>query len=293
MHKEKQKEKHMGGKDSELVPNKSYGNFILGDEIKKYLLFPHTVNYIKEALYNYYSYHFHNDTVIIWTTEDNRIETIRCISKCYWRNQNLIGMQYEDFLVLVAQLPDSESIGYDPISPEQKQKQSVYEFTVLGLQIWVWRKKIKSILISRYNDIENYLLIPNKSLGRFTIGDNIEKYLHLNHLTGHSDMKTSYNSYYFYNETVGIWTTENNKIETIRCDTKCYWQSHNIIGMLYNDFEILANQQPDEEDTLYVPISSDRGQNQKVYNFSNLGLMLWVWRKKIRTVLISKYDKEE
>jgi hypothetical protein len=290
MHKEKQKEKHMDGKDSELVLNKSYGNFILGDEIKKYLLFSHTVNHIKTKLYNYDSYHFHNDTIIIWTTEDNKIETIRCESKCYWRSQNLIGMRYEDFLVLVAQLPDSESIGYDPINPNQRQKQNVYEFTALGLQIWVLRKKIKAVLISRYDDKENYTLILNKSLGRFIIGDDIEKYLHLNHLI--SDIETfSRGCYDFYNETIAVWTTKK-KIETIRCNVKCYWQNQNLIGMLYEDFLVLANpQQPDDESVEYVLISSEKGQNQSVHTFYDLGLQVWVWRKKIRTVLISdKYE---
>ena len=73
---------------------------------------------------------------------------------------------------------------------------------------------------------------------------------------------------------------------TIRCDKECYWKGENLINMLYEEFLILIDyQQPSDEDILYVPINRDRGQNQKVYTFDYLGLMIWVWRKKIRTCL--------
>ena len=46
------------------------------------------------------------------------------------------------------------------------------------------------------------------------------------------------------------------------------------------------------DDFVYVPISRDRGQNQRVHYFDNLGLTLWVWREKIRTILIYNYKDE-
>ena len=42
----------------------------------------------------------------------------------------------------------------------------------------------------------------------------------------------------------------------------------------------------------HVLTSKHSGQNQKVYDFNNIGLMVWVWRKKIRSILISNYEDE-
>ena len=51
--------------------------------------------------------------------------------------------------------------------------------------------------------------------------------------------------------------------------------------MLYNDFlSLISYKKADNEDILYIPVSKERGQNQKVYDFDNFGLTLWVWRKK-------------
>jgi hypothetical protein len=140
--------------------------------------------------------------------------------------------------------------------------------------------------------MENVELVPNKSYGKFVIGGDISKYLYLAHTTEHRDEKSfSYDSYDFYTEGIIVWT-DHNKIDTIRCDVTCYWKNHNLIGMLYDNFLILAGQQPDREDMCYVPINSNRGQNQKVYSFYILGIQVWVWRNKIKTVLISTYNNE-
>jgi len=70
-------------------------------------------------------------------------------------------------------------------------------------------------------------------------------------------------------------------------------ERQNLINMFYEDFLMLIDyQQPDNADILYVPVSKNRGQNQKVYDFDNLGLMIWVWRKKIVNILISNYEDE-
>ncbi len=143
-------------------------------------------------------------------------------------------------------------------------------------------------------DNNNYLLIPNKSLGIFILGDYIEKYLYLSHVQKcENEERFSYNSYEFYNGNIEVWLTEDNRVRTIHCDKKCYWKNQNLIGMNYNNFLILTQQEPNEEDIIYIPVSTDRGQNQKVYDFDDLGLQVWVWREKIRTVLVTKYEDEE
>ena len=134
--------------------------------------------------------------------------------------------------------------------------------------------------------MEKLELIPNKSYGTFIIGEDINEYLHLNHIK--SDLEY-HDNYEFLN--FDVWV-KNDKIDTICCETECYWQGRNLIGMLYEDFLILAKQLPDKEEMLYVPVSPDRGPNQKVYDFDDLGLQIWVWRNKIKTVLISRYEED-
>lgn len=80
---------------------------------------------------------------------------------------------------------------------------------------------------------------------------------------------------------------ENNVINTIRCDTTCYYKGYNLIGLKYATFLNLINDIPEEEeDTIYLLLDNGKGQNQHVYEFSKEGLQIWVWRNKIRTVLI-------
>lgn len=140
--------------------------------------------------------------------------------------------------------------------------------------------------------MEKLELIPNVSFGMFVLGDSIDGYLSLPHTVEHIEREFySYDSYDFPEQNVSIMV-EGDKITTILCETYCFWQNENLIGMTYDRFLLLAGQQPDDEDICYVPVSRDRGQNQKVYNFEDLGLQIWVWRKKIKTVQIFN-DLEE
>ncbi|MDD2797224.1 MAG: hypothetical protein PHV20_01385 [Bacteroidales bacterium] len=136
--------------------------------------------------------------------------------------------------------------------------------------------------------MEKLELIPNKSLGFFKIGDNIESYINLPHdVETRENICFSYKSYNFYTLNVIIWTEEN-IIETISCNFNCYWNNCNIIKMPFEEFCAKYNIRPDKFENIYI-IVNERGQNQKVYDFDVLGLQIWVWRKKIVTVLISNF----
>ena len=136
--------------------------------------------------------------------------------------------------------------------------------------------------------METFELIPNKSYGIFVIGEYIEKYLHLDHVISELEFDEDYE---FSNFKINVWVKKK-KIETIRCDAECYLQGRNLIGMLYEDFLALVKDEPSKEDICYVPVYRNRGQNQKVYDFDDLGLQVWVWRNKIRTILISNYEED-
>jgi hypothetical protein len=134
-------------------------------------------------------------------------------------------------------------------------------------------------------------LNPNKNVGIFVLGMNINKYLYLPHnIIHHEEKETpSYDSYRFYTLGLIIWV-ENAKIKTINCEKECYWQGKNLIKMPFEQFLSEYQVKPEKSEMLYTLVSENRGQNQMVYDFDDLGLMVWVWRKKIVTVLVSKYD---
>lgn len=137
-------------------------------------------------------------------------------------------------------------------------------------------------------------LVPNKSYAGFILGEDIHKYLGNNRIYDFYPIDKYVNNerYDFYHPKISVWT-ENNKIVTICCKVTCYWQGKNLIGMNYKDFLEIAKVLPNDEDTIYVPESPCRGQNQKVYSFNDLGLMVWVWRNKIRTVQIDDWTSLE
>lgn len=135
----------------DLIPNKSYGYFILNENIDHYLNHPHIKESINERLYSYDSYNFFEDDIIVWT-EHNRIDTIRCEKQCFWKDKNLIGITIDEFIFLFKVKPDEQDFIYVCNSHSKGQNQKVYTFIELGLQVWVWRKKIVTILISNYGD---------------------------------------------------------------------------------------------------------------------------------------------
>jgi hypothetical protein len=137
---------------------------------------------------------------------------------------------------------------------------------------------------------EIWILVPNKSLGAFVLGEEINKYFNLKHYVTHYEEKetSSYDSYEFYELNVIVWV-ENGKITTIKSDTECYWQGKNLIKMSFEQFLIDYKLVPDESAMIYTLVSENRGQNQMVYDFEDLSLQIWVWRKKIVTVIVSNY----
>lgn len=133
----------------------------------------------------------------------------------------------------------------------------------------------------------NIVLIPQVSVGKFILGDNISNYLHISHRVIHHDEdQIPYDSYIFDDLGITIWV-ENNKVDTVSCIVECIWKDKNLIKMKFDDFLSICNNIPDKEESIYLLVNG-RGQNQIVYDFDDLGLQIWVWRKKIVTVIISK-----
>lgn len=136
-------------------------------------------------------------------------------------------------------------------------------------------------------------LIPNKSYGNFILGEDIHKYLKEDYFYEIFPASDEYERDLYFGDKGIVIATENDKIKSIMCDETCCWQGKNLIGMYYKDFLEMAKVQPNDEDSEYIPISRTRGQNRKIYYFDSLGLMVWVWKNKIRSVTIDNGTSSE
>ena len=73
-------------------------------------------------------------------------------------------MKYTDFLTEFSKEPDSEDNIYVLVSGKG-QRQHVYDFEKDGLQVWVWRNRIRTVL-NNCNEQYPYMdLIPIKERG--------------------------------------------------------------------------------------------------------------------------------
>ena len=150
-----------------LIPNVSYGDFVLGSNINMYLSQEHTKKMYDEATFSNISYFFKREEINVWCDTDGSINTIICSSYCLFHNKNLIGMKYTDFLTEFSKEPDSEDNIYVLVSGKG-QRQHVYDFEKDGLQVWVWRNRIRTVLI--YNANLQPLIIaryPYKGNGQY------------------------------------------------------------------------------------------------------------------------------
>ncbi len=141
------------------------------------------------------------------------------------------------------------------------------------------------------------VLVPNKSVSVFKLGDDISNYFWLkyDYRQKNKDLEYDTDSYNFWEIPVIIWTDEetDKKIEVINCDDSCIWNGTELIGMPYAEFLETFGLKADKHDNLYSEGPKIRGRNYDVYDFEDLGLMIWVWRKKIRTVLALTYLEDE
>lgn len=131
-------------------------------------------------------------------------------------------------------------------------------------------------------------LVLNKSYDIFCIGEDISKYEKMAHAKTHFDDPNGFDSYeieiHGYNITI---ESENGRIETITCSESCIYNGQELIMMKFEDFLKTIEEEPANHDIYYLPGSH---QNQHVYNFDKAGLQVWVWRGKIRTIVIGTYE---
>ena len=136
-------------KNNILIPNKSVGKYIIGEKIHAYLQLNHYYEHCIESFFEYDRYEFPDDDIIVYV-EDEIIQSITCNKTCFWKGVNIIHMNFESFLKHYTVMYDSKDEVYLRVA-ERFQTQKVYDFDELGLQIWVWRNLIRTVIVSKYN----------------------------------------------------------------------------------------------------------------------------------------------
>ena len=129
-----------------LILNTAYNDFILDSNISNYLYKNHTKRFYNESTFTNSSYYFYDDEIDIWCDDDGNINTIRCASSCLYQGVELIGLPFQELLSAIHILPSNYEQIYLLVNG-RGQNQHVYDFETIGLQIWVWRQKVKTVLI--------------------------------------------------------------------------------------------------------------------------------------------------
>ena len=143
---------HMEMTNIGLIPNSSYNDFVLGSNISNYMDRGHTKKTYHESIFTNDSYHFIKEDIDVWCELDGQINTIRCSSSCIYKGVELIGLEFSKFISLVEKVPDDNDVVYLSREGHRGQNQHVYDFDSLGLQIWVWRNRIRTVMICKYDE---------------------------------------------------------------------------------------------------------------------------------------------
>ena len=137
-----------------LVLNTSYDIFYLGEDISKYEKYVrYKKHYDDPNGFDSYEIEIHGYKITLWS-ENGHIEQICCRESCIYNGEELIMMTFKDFLNRIKEEPSNYDIYYVPCKDNWGQNQHVYDFDKSGLQVWVWRGKIRSIVIYDTHDGE-------------------------------------------------------------------------------------------------------------------------------------------
>lgn len=137
-----------------LVPNKSIGRYVIGDNILNYLQQEYYYEHCVEKYFEYDKYEFPADNLCLYV-EKGIIQNVSCEKTCYWQGTNLIRMNFNLFLKKYNIAFDSKDEIYMQVG-NRFQTQKVYDFDKLGLQVWVWRNLIRTVIVSKYDEEDEF-----------------------------------------------------------------------------------------------------------------------------------------
>ena len=149
------------------------------------------------------------------------------------------------------------------------------------------KQKVKNM--EEENVETNYpQLKPFNCVGDFIFGDNIDKYK--NHfkyfkLQPKDEFIDDYHKSLYGNMEI---TVENNRISSITCHKKLFYESINLIGLELDKFmRIMKYNHFEEEDKLNI---YENNIPIYVYEFSDIGCQVWVENNKIVTIIANGID---
>ena len=129
-----------------LKPNVSVGDIIIGDNIINYLtIFNFDIEMCaNEDVTNWDEYIIPNKGIELYV-ENGVIETIAVRKEIFYNGKNLIGQSLSSFEEIVKSHYNEEDNVY---LGEEEIPHKVFEYDLLGLQIWVKSNKIDCIFCS-------------------------------------------------------------------------------------------------------------------------------------------------
>ena len=201
-------------------------------------------------------------------------------------------MKFDEFLNRFHFSPNDEDIIWLEVAEGKNgQNQHVYDFDEEGLQIWVWRNRIRTVIICDYSNCTD--LILNKSYQEFDLNVPISNYFYKKYKELDPDTTHPFKRYQFYSPEVEIWC-KNDFVDTIINESICAYEYQNktvnLVGLGYDTFLKLFDVTSPVSKQIYVD-ANGRKELRHVYEFDTLGLQIWTWHKSIKKVLI--YNTKE
>ncbi len=133
--------------------------------------------------------------------------------------------------------------------------------------------------------MEELILHPNVSVGEFIVGDNVENYLYREHKVEKVGDNMPYDAYIFDDIGVVLWTEPDGEIDIITCSLNCVWEGNNIIGMNFDDFLLIYEDEAGSPEFLEAK-EWVGGLEMLVYEYEDLGFQLMVIMGTIISVVI-------
>jgi hypothetical protein len=139
-----------------------------------------------------------------------------------------------------------------------------------------------------------FSLTTNQSVGIFKLGFTVLECLKPYDYIYHERLEEYEESCDYYEiSSIGLslYLDDNKLLSDVICDKYCFFENINLIGMNVNNFMEQFGVTADKVEKLSVSLNESKIQNQTVYDFDKMGLIIWTFRKKI--VRITCYKNEE
>ena len=125
------------------------------------------------------------------------------------------------------------------------------------------------------NMIENIQIefINQKSIGPFTIGENISKYTSIYPYV-YKKAEDEWDQYLFFDEAIEVYTNSEKFVQAIACRIRCYFGDVDLIGFPIENFMKILGIEADKVKIENIRMDDD--EQQMVYDIEEFALQLWM-----------------